>query len=157
MILISSDLLRYVSLSSLLLTLTFEQAGLLLYAKEFQQFVWEEEWKVLDMPYFYFRKYWIPICWNCNLIFYTFSLFHSGSWQWCITHNFYLGTFVHEIFCLKDIGRRPWKSSKASYYLELLLYLYCLHSSALYMSTLHWLDKFFACLVNSQLSIISTK
>ena len=123
-------------MSSLLLTLTFEQAGLLLYAKEFQQFVWEEEWKVLDMPYFYFRKYWIPICLNCNLIFYTFSLFHSGRWQWCITHNFYLGTFVHEIFCLKEFGRRPWKSSKASYYLELLLYLYCLHSSALYMSSL---------------------
>ena len=128
--------------------------------KEFKNFVWEEEAIVLDMPYFYFRKYSIPICWSLNCIFmlYIFSLFHSGSWQWCVTHCFYLGAIVCEIFCLKEFGRRPWKSSKASYYLELLLYLYlCLHSSALYMSTLHWLDKFFACLVNSQLSIISTK
>ena len=44
-------------MSALLLTLTFEQAGLLIYAKDFQQFVWEEEVKILDMPYFYFRKY----------------------------------------------------------------------------------------------------
>ena len=30
--------------------------------KEFKNFVWEEEAIVLDMPYFYFRKYSIPIC-----------------------------------------------------------------------------------------------
>ena len=36
--------------------LTFDQAGFLLYQKKFNQFALKVEEKVLDMPYFYFRK-----------------------------------------------------------------------------------------------------
>ena len=41
-----------------------DQAGFLCYQKKFNQFVFEVEEKVLDMPYFYFRKYSFPICWS---------------------------------------------------------------------------------------------
>ena len=48
--------------------------------KEFKNFVWEEEWIVLDMPYFYFRKYSFPKCWslNCNFILYILAFFILG-------------------------------------------------------------------------------
>ena len=32
---------------------------------------------------------------------YILSLYHSGPWQWCLTHGFHWGTFVCKIFCLK--------------------------------------------------------
>ena len=49
---IFSDLLRYVSLSALLLTFIFEQAGILMHTKNFVQYVWEEKPVVLTLPYF---------------------------------------------------------------------------------------------------------
>ena len=76
-----------------------------MYTKEFTNFVWEEKWIVLDMPYFYFRKYSFPKCWsfNCNFMLYIFSLFHPGPWQWCITHSFHLGAIICKISWLKRV------------------------------------------------------
>ena len=37
----------------LLSKLLFEKAGLLMFTKEFNPFVWEEELKILDLSYFY--------------------------------------------------------------------------------------------------------
>ena len=50
--------------SALLLTFSIEkQAGLLLYTKEFTQYVWEEELIVLTLPYFYLGIYDQLISW----------------------------------------------------------------------------------------------
>ena len=73
---------------------TFKQAGLVMYTSEFNAFVWEQEAKILDLPYFYLGIYKFPFCcvvWNVIDIL---SLWHFGRWQWCITHSFYLGKFV---------------------------------------------------------------
>ena len=57
------DLLRYfISQCQYCQYLNLKQAGLIMYYKEFEQFVWEEEWQVLTMPYFYLGKYLIPVC-----------------------------------------------------------------------------------------------
>ena len=40
---------------------TSEQAGLIMYYKEFEKFNWEVEGQVLTMPYFYLGKYLFPI------------------------------------------------------------------------------------------------
>ena len=73
----------------------FKQAGLVMYTSEFNAFVWEQEAKILDLPYFYLGIYKFPFCcvvW-INVID-ILSLWHFGRWQWCITHSFYLGKFV---------------------------------------------------------------
>ena len=49
-----------------------KQAGLLLYTKEFTNFVWEEKWIVLDMQYFYFRKSSFPFCWSLKSYLYIY-------------------------------------------------------------------------------------
>ena len=48
--------------------------------EEFKNFVWEEEVIVLDMPYFYFRKYSFPI-WSLisNFFFSAFIILGFGS------------------------------------------------------------------------------
>ena len=74
---------------------TFIQAGLVMYASEFNAFVWEQEAKVLDLPYFYLGIYKFPFCcvvW-INVID-ILSLWHFGNWQWRITHSFYFRKFV---------------------------------------------------------------
>ena len=42
-----------------------------MYTADFNHFAWEEEAKILDMPYFYLGKYWVPFCCtlNANLLF----------------------------------------------------------------------------------------
>ena len=45
-----------------------------MHTKQFKNFVWEEEAIVLDMQYFYFRKYCFPICWSLNWISYYLFL-----------------------------------------------------------------------------------
>ena len=35
----------------------FKQGGLVMYTADFNHFAWEEEAKILDMPYFYLGKY----------------------------------------------------------------------------------------------------
>merc|ERR1711911_70650 len=37
--------------------ISFEQAGIIMHTKRFEDFVWEEEVFVLGMPYFYIGKY----------------------------------------------------------------------------------------------------
>ena len=101
--------------------------------------------------HFQFIQVWFEI-W-----FYIFSLYHSGHWQWCITHSFYLWTFVCEIFnlniksgllrgfdikgeLLDGLGEDPQKSQGIIInYFTSFTYVYTLHL---------WMDKFLSCWVN---------
>ena len=71
--------------------------------KEFKNFVWEEEWIVLDMPYFYFRKYSFPKCWslNCNIMLHILAFFILG-----LGSGLSLIVFIFEQLFVKYFG---WK------------------------------------------------
>ena len=94
------NILRFTQVSLLMFTvihyITFKQAGLLMYRKEFTKFVPEVKWIELDMPYFYFVSIHFPfVCYEIS--FHILSFYHSWLWQWFITHSFYLGAIICKI------------------------------------------------------------
>ena len=55
--------------------------------KEFTNFDWEEKWIVLDMQYFYFRKYSFSIYWRLNWNFMFKHFKPLSSWELAVAYH----------------------------------------------------------------------
>lgn len=70
-----------------------DQAGLVIYTKPFNSFAWEEESKILGLPYFYlginlFLCLLLYIKSIFNFVYYL-SIYFACHWKWNITHCVY--------------------------------------------------------------------